>query len=115
MFIMISAFTAFSEIYKHIFSPVLQGVVATSLLPLSQKSTIRRVTVTVTCFLIPVLDRNELGIKQLTIMPVSNIMFPRIFLELEAYPLKCYVLRPFHAFQLGPSKTTFNKHLSQTR
>lgn len=48
-------------------------------------------------------------------LPNTNIKAPYVLIGDEAYPLKCYLMRPFPNRNLDPIKENFNKRLSSAR
>jgi hypothetical protein len=50
-----------------------------------------------------------------TVLPLSEITLPHIFVGDEAYPLTTYIMKPYSRRTLDRSKTIFNYRLSRAR
>src|SRR4051794_15569179 len=50
-----------------------------------------------------------------SLLPNTNILAPYIMLGDEGYPLRSYLMRPYHGSNLSEDQAYFNKRLSRAR
>jgi hypothetical protein len=59
--------------------------------------------------------QGNLAIPGPKILPDSSKQLPCTFVGDEAFPLKCYMMRPYPGRQLTPTRRIFNYRLSRAR
>lgn len=61
------------------------------------------------------LENNRLNMPVPRTLPGSDVTLPMVIIGDEAYPLKCYLMRPYPQSVLNPANEIFNKRLSRAR
>jgi hypothetical protein len=61
------------------------------------------------------LETRSLQLSEDTVLPLTEITLPHVFVDVEAYPLTTYIMKPCSRRTLERSKAIFHYRLSPTR